>query len=193
MISFQAQLDKMTGRLKDLANRQILLANADALNRAATSARKDMIQGAQTALSLRKKDLMPRVHVKKANIKQQSAFIKVYRKPLSAANLAVSFQAKGVKVAKVFYPRSFVAMTRQNPNSKSNGKIHIFQRMENANRRFVLPRTDPGKRYPLRSIKVHVYSELTKQAEQHKAHHMATTYPARLDQQIGWRLKNLVK
>lgn len=193
MISFQAQLDKLSGRMKDLAHRQILLANADALNRAATSARKDMIQGAQTALSLRKKDMMPRVHIKKASLQKQSAFIKVYRQPLSAINLSVSVQSRGIKVAKTFYPRSFIARVRRNPNPKANGKIHVFQRQENANRRNVLPDQRPGKRYPIKAIKVHVYGELTKQAEQHKTHHMNTTYQQRLNQQIGWRLKEFVK
>lgn len=193
MISFQAQLDKMTGRLKDLAHRQILLANADALNKAVSATKTATVGDAYKALNLRKKDVMPRVHLKKASIQRQVAALSVYRKPISAINLAVSFQSRGVKVAKQFYPRAFVGVARLNPNPKANGKMHIFQRQENANRRFVLPRTDPGKRYPIRSIKVHVYGELTKTAEKHRDHHMATTYLKRLEKQLDWRLKEFVK
>lgn len=187
MISFQAQLDRMTGRLKDLANRQIFLANADALNKAVSATKTATVYDAYKALNLRKKDVMPRVHLKKASIQRQVATLTVYRKPISAINLAVSFQKGGVKVAKKTHKRAFIAI------SGLNSKLHVFQRRESANRRFTLPRRDPGKRYPIDSIKVHVYGELTKTAEKHRGHHMATTYPKRLDQQIGWRLKEFVK
>lgn len=187
MINFQAQLDKLSGRMKDLASRQILLANADALNRAVSAAKTATVDDAYRALNLRKKDLMPRVHLKKASIQRQVATLTIYRKPIAAINLALSFQKRGIKVAKQLHLRTFIA------KSRLNGKVHVFQRKENANRRFILPRTDQGKRYPIDSIKVHVYSELTRTAGKHRDNHMATTYPARLDQQLGWRLKALVK
>ena len=185
-VDFKRQMRELGIKFEILSGPDVARAQAAALNKGAARVKTAGIQKTAKALGIQQKLIRPRVKVRRANAKTQSAAVWAgMSKGIPLIKLKAREVGGGIQAGNYLVPDGFIATTkavpkqsdprRKNPSGNLIGKTHVFKRKSKG-------------RYPLVAQSVNLQPAMEPAIRERAASYMRNEHRAILLQEYKFRV-----